>query len=76
MQPTPNSNDLAQVMRFIQTPMGQQLLAALQESNSEALRSAMADAASGDFDRAKASVSAFLATPEAKRLLSQLEGGK
>ena len=76
MQPTPNSEDLAQVMRFVQTPAGQQLLSALQQSNSDALRSAMADAAAGNFDQAKKSVSDFLATPEAKRLLSQLEGGK
>ena len=45
MQPTPNSQELA-------------------------------DAAAGNYDRAQKTISAFLATPEAKKLLSQVEGGK
>ena len=34
MQPTPNSQELAQIMRFVQSPAGQQLLASLQQLNS------------------------------------------
>ena len=64
MQPTPNSQELAQIMRFVQSPAGQQLLASLQQLNSNEINSAMA------------TISAFLATPEAKKLLSQVEGGK
>ena len=75
MQPTPNSQELAQIMRF-QSPAGQQLLASLQQLNSNEINSAMADAAAGNYDRAQKTISAFLATPEAKKLLSQVEGGK
>ena len=76
MQPTPNSQELAQIMRFVQSPAGQQLLASLQQLNSSEINSAMADAAAGNYDRAQKTISAFLATPEAKKLLSQAEGGK
>ena len=38
--------------------------------------SAMADAAAGNYDRAQKTIAAILATPEAKKLLSQVEGGK
>ena len=75
MQPTPNSQELAQIMRFVQSPAGQQLLASLQQLNSNEIN-AMADAAAGNYDRAQKTISAFLATPEAKKLLSQVEGGK
>ena len=76
MQQMPNSQELAQIMRFAQSPAGQQLLSALQQSNSSELRSAMADAAAGNYAQAQKTISAFLATPEAKKLLSQMEGGK
>lgn len=58
------------------SPRGQQLLASLQQLNSNEINSAMADAAAGNYDRAQKTISAFLATPEAKKLLSQVEGGK
>ena len=76
MQLTPNSQELAQIMRFVHSPAGQQLLASLQQLNSNEINSAMADAAAGNYDRAQKTISAFLATPEAKKLLSQVEGGK
>ena len=63
-------------MRFVHSPAGQQLLASLQQLNSNEINSAMADAAAGNYDRAQKTISAFLATPEAKKLLSQVEGGK
>ena len=63
MQPTPNSQELAQIMRFVQSPAGQQLLASLQQLNSNEINSAMADAAAGNYDRAQKTISAFLATP-------------
>ena len=69
MQPMPNSQELAQIMRFVQSPAGQQLLASLQQLHSSEINSAMADAAAGNYDRAQK-------TPEAKKLLSQVEGGK
>ena len=41
MQPTPNSQELAQIMRFVQSPAGQQLFASLQQLNSSEINSAM-----------------------------------
>ena len=76
MQPTPNSQELAQIMRFVQSPAGQQLLASLQQLHSSEINSALAVAAAGNYDRAQETSAAFLATPEAKKLLSQTEGGK
>ena len=76
MQPTPNSQELAQIMRFVQSRAGLQLLASLLQLHSSEINSAMADAAAGNYDRAQKTIAAFLATPEAKKLLSQAEGGK
>lgn len=76
MQPIPNSPDLAQLMRLAQSPAGQQLIAALQQSSGEQLQSAMTKAAAGDYSQAQKTISAFLSTPEARKLLEQLEGGK
>ena len=66
MQPTPNSQELVQIMRFVQSPAGQQLLASLQQLNSNEINSAMADAAAGNYDRAQKTISAFLATRRRK----------
>ena len=76
MQPTPNSQELAQIMRFVQSPAGQQLLASLRQLNANEINSAMADVSAGNYDRAQKTIAAFLATPAAKKLLSQVEGGK
>lgn len=73
MQPTPNSNDLAALMRLAQSPAGQQLLSALQKSGGAELQRAMGKAAAGDYSQARKAISAFLATPEAKKLLKELE---
>lgn len=77
MQPIPNSPmDLSQLMRLAQSPAGQQLLAALQQTGGAELQGAMAKAAAGDYSQAQKTISAFLSTPEAKKLLEQLEDGK
>ena len=73
MQPTPNANDLAALMRLAQSPAGQQFLSALRKSGGAELQSAMAKAASGDYTHAQKTISAFLATPEGKNLLKAME---
>ena len=73
MQPTLNSNDLAKLMRLAQSPAGQQLLSALQKSGGAEFQQAMGKAAAGDYTKAQKAVLAFLATPEAKKLLKELE---
>ena len=77
MQPIPDSPlDMAQLMRLAQSPAGQQLLSALQKSGGQELNAAMAKAAAGDYRQAQKAISAFLSTPEAKKLLQQLEDNK
>lgn len=77
MQPIPNSPmDMSELMRLAQSPAGRQLLSALQKSGGEELNAAMAKAAAGDYSQAQKAISAFLSTPEAQKLLQQLEGGK
>lgn len=81
MQPMPNSQELAQIMRFVQSPAGQQLLASLQQLNSSEINSAMEDAAAGNYDRAQKdhrrvsrdSGGKKAAVPSGRRQMSEME---
>jgi len=57
-----------EVKKFAQSPAGQQLMAMLQRSDSEAVRQAQA----GNYEDAMKRLSGFLQTPEAQRLLKDL----
>lgn len=65
--------DYTQLLRIAQSPAGQKLLALLQRSGGEALSSAASKASGGDYTAAKALLSSLLASPEAQRLLQELE---
>lgn len=67
--------DLAEAMRFANSPAGKQLISLLQQQGGDRMRSAMEKAAAGDYAQAKNVINDFLQTPEAKALLEQL-GGK
>lgn len=71
-----NSEDFSmqEALRLAKSPAGQQLLAFLQSSNNAQVRQAIEHAAAGDYEQAKQSVGAILASPEAKKLLEQLGG--
>ena len=56
-------------LRFVNSPAGQQLLKMLQNSGDPGLQDAMAQAAKGDFARAKESLSAVAAKEEVQKLL-------
>lgn len=66
--------DMTELLRIVQSPAGQQLISALQQSGGKELQSAMAKAAAGDYSQAQKTISAFLSTPEAQQLLKQLGG--
>lgn len=66
-----NMPDFSEVMRLAQTPEGRQLIAMLQKTDSEALKSALSSAKEGNFDQAKTALSGILGTPEAQALLKQ-----
>lgn len=73
MQSKPDSPmDYSELLRLAQSPAGQQLLAALQQSQGEQLNTAMVKAAMGDYSQAKKAITDFLSTPEAQALLKQL----
>lgn len=67
-----NNLPIQEVMRLAKSPAGQQLLALLQQQNSDAMRSAMRSAASGDYDHAKKIIESMLSDPQAQQLLKQL----
>ena len=60
------------VKKIDQSKAGQDLYALLQQTQSQQLKDAMAQAAAGDMEQVKKTVSAMMASPEAKALLDQL----
>lgn len=67
-----NSDSFSAAMRMAQSETGQQLLKTLQSQNSETLERAMAQAASGNTEQAKQTLSALLQSPQVRQLLEQL----
>ena len=61
-------------MRLAQSDAGKQLIAMLQNTNSDRVQAAMDHAAAGDYEKAKQTISSLLSSPEAKQLLEQLGG--
>ena len=57
-----------EVKKFAESPAGRQLMAMLQQKDSEAVRQAQA----GNYEDAMKQLSGFLQTPEAQRLLKDL----
>lgn len=68
---TPNM-DPAEIMRILQTPAGQQLLAMLRGGNAQQLRNAAEKASGGDYRDAQKAIREFLSNPEAQALVEQL----
>ena len=58
-----------------QSPAGKQLIAMLQNADPSALQKAMAQAAAGNYEQAKASLTPLLESENIKSLLQQM-GGK
>lgn len=67
-----NMPDYAQMMRIMQSPEGQRLMALLRNTDSAALDSAVSSAQSGDMEAARSALSQILNTPEVRALLKQL----
>ena len=66
---------MADAMRLAQNPASKQLLERLQSQNGTAFRQAMNQAAAGDYEQVKKTLSALLQDPQTQALLRQL-GGK
>ena len=63
------------VKRIAKSPAGQQLMALLQQRDSDALAQATAQAKAGNYAQAGQTLSAILSSPEAQKLMKEL-GGK
>lgn len=70
-----NNNPMQEAIKLAQTPAGQQLIKLLQQNGGDTLRSAMAQAAAGDYSKAQQAIAALMQNPEAKKLFEQM-GGK
>lgn len=71
-----NIPDMSQIMKLAQSPAGQQLFSLIQQSSQGELEQAMKKANSGDYSGAKDALSNLLSTPEAQKLIKQLEEQK
>ena len=61
-------------MRLAQSDAGRQLQAMLQQTDPDLLKTAQAQAAEGNYDQVKKTLSSLLASEEVRRLLGQLGG--
>lgn len=74
MQEKSPNFSIEEAMRLANSPAGKQLIALLQQQPKEALNAAADQAAAGNLDAAKASLSALLSSKEAQALMRQLGG--
>lgn len=65
---------LQEAMRLAQSDAGQRLIALLQATQGDALRTAMDQASSGDYTNAQKTMQSLLADDRARELLQQLKG--
>lgn len=63
---------IRQAKAFAQSDAGQQLFAYLQKTQGETLRTAMDQAASGNYDQVKKTMSALLASAEVRAMLEKM----
>lgn len=63
---------MQEARQIAQSPAGQQLMELLRNTDPQALNRASAQAGTGDFSGALASLSALLSSDEVKKLLNQL----
>lgn len=65
---------MSDAMRLAQSPAGQQLFATLKAHNGDVLQQAMDQAAAGDYEQVKKTMSELLKDPKMQSLLRQLGG--
>ena len=66
---------MEEIMRMAKSPAGQQLMAMLNNQDSQRVAQAAAQAKSGDYAKAGQTLKDMLSSPEAQRLMKEL-GGK
>ncbi len=76
MQPTPNSQELAQIMRFVQSPRGSSCLRRFSSLTQMKSTAPWQTRPPGITTERRRPSPRFSRPREAKKLLSQVEGGK
>ena len=74
MQKNSQNFSMQEAMRLAKSDAGQKLLALLQQTDSNTLKQAADQAASGDYNHARQTLSSLLGSEEIQKLLKQLEG--
>ena len=74
MQKNSQNFSMQEALRLAKSDAGQQLLAHLQRTDGHRLQQAMDQAAAGNYDQVKQTLSSLLASEDVKALLKQLEG--
>ena len=75
-----NFQDLTQglpmdkIMQLAASPQGQALFSQLQQSDPNALQTAMQNAQAGNYEQVKKTMTDFLATPAGQALMQQMRG--
>ena len=74
MQKKSQDFSMEEVLRLAKSPAGQQLLAMLQQADTEQVQQVARQAAAGNYAQASQALQALLATEEAQKLVKQLGG--
>lgn len=74
MQKNSENFSMQDALRLANSPAGQQLLALLQQTDSDALNKAKAQAASGDYSQIAQTLAPLLASKDVKKMIQELEG--
>lgn len=74
MQKNSDNFSMQEAMRLAQSPAGQQLLTLLQQSDPDAIRTAMAQAVAGDYSGISKTLAPLLASDDVKKRLQELAG--
>ena len=74
MQKNSENFSMQDALRLANSPAGQQLLALLQQTDSDTLSKAKAQAASGDYSQIAKTLAPLLASKDVKKLMQELEG--
>lgn len=76
MRKNSDNFSMQDAMRMAQSPEGQQLLSLLRSGNSETLTTAMNQAASGDYEQVKNTLSTLLESAQVRELLEKMRGNE
>ena len=68
--------DLDQLRKLAQSPAGKQLIRMLQQQGGSQLQTAVQKASAGDYSQAMQALSGLLESPEARKLIKELEERK